>query len=229
MTDRDSTTRTRARTPGEEDHPPSTAVHWGVTDPTESGTFGDTNAMHEGRKQTKAWPALCREQGRAERRVGKAPSEMPSFQPYWGKPAVRNDRGDRGDVGIIRSPVRASILPDFGVAEEIETSEGAAVDGTRLGGTVERSDAGGEVVETGEVFAVAAVAPEQDVREGGEAVDVLFDGSKGVACWALLMFYLAVVLEGGDVVGGGLDAQDEGEFVVDLDRGFAETMLDAGA
>src|SRR5215813_2762508 len=112
----------------------------------------------------------------------------------------------------------------FGVAEEIETSEGAAVDGTRLGETVERSDAGGEVVETGEVFEVAAVAPEQDVREGGEAVDVLFDGSKGVACWALLMFYLAVVLEGGDVVGGGLDAQDEGEFVVDLDRGFAETM-----
>ena len=37
---------------------------------------------------------------------------MPSFQPYWGKPAVRKDRGDRGDVGIIRSPVRASILPD---------------------------------------------------------------------------------------------------------------------
>src|SRR5262249_49144296 len=30
------------------------------------------------------------------------------------KPAVRNDRGDRGDVGIIRSPVRASILPDCG-------------------------------------------------------------------------------------------------------------------
>jgi hypothetical protein len=33
-------------------------------------------------------------------------------QPYRGKPAVRNDRGDRGNVGIIRSPVRASILPD---------------------------------------------------------------------------------------------------------------------
>ena len=39
---------------------------------------------------------------------------MPSFQPYWGKPAVRTDRGDPGDVGIIRSPVRASILPDCG-------------------------------------------------------------------------------------------------------------------
>src|ERR1700751_5652079 len=42
------------------------------------------------------------------------------------------------------------------------------------------------------------------------------------------MFYLAVVLESGDVVGGGLDAQNEAEFVVDLDRGFAEAMLDAG-
>jgi len=26
-----------------------------------------------------------------------------------------NDRGDRGNVGIIRSPIRASILPDHGV------------------------------------------------------------------------------------------------------------------
>src|SRR5947207_14747870 len=42
------------------------------------------------------------------------------------------------------------------------------------------------------------------------------------------MFHLAVVLESGDVVGSGLDAQDEAKFVVDLDRGFAETMLDAG-
>ena len=40
---------------------------------------------------------------------------------------------------------------------------------------------------------------------------------------------LAVVLESGDVVGGGLDAQDEGEFVINLDRRSAETMLDAGS
>src|SRR5947208_8510710 len=43
------------------------------------------------------------------------------------------------------------------------------------------------------------------------------------------MFHLAVVLESGDVVGGGLDTQDEVEFVVNLDRGLTETMLDAGA
>src|SRR5215471_10927738 len=54
-------------------------------------------------------------------------------------------------------------------------------------------------------------------------------GARGVACWTVPMFYLAVVLERGDVIGGGLDAQDEGEFVVDLDRGLAKAMLDAGA
>ena len=48
---------------------------------------------------------------------GKAPLEMPAFQPYRGKPAVRNDREGRGNVGIIRSPVRASNLPDGGGRE----------------------------------------------------------------------------------------------------------------
>src|SRR5712671_5014781 len=41
---------------------------------------------------------------------------MPAFQPYRGKPAVRNDGEGRGNVGIIRSPVRASTLPDCGGA-----------------------------------------------------------------------------------------------------------------
>jgi len=44
--------------------------------------------------------------------AGKASSDMPALEPYWGKPAVRNLRGDDGDVGIIRSPVRAFVLPD---------------------------------------------------------------------------------------------------------------------
>src|SRR6202162_5535341 len=39
---------------------------------------------------------------------------MPAFQPYRGKPAVRNDRGDGGNVGIIRSPLRATVPPDCG-------------------------------------------------------------------------------------------------------------------
>ena len=67
-------------------------------------------AVHEGRRQT------GRQQVYAGSRLkpltfGKAPPDRPAFQPYWGKPAVRNERGN---VGIMRSPVRASILPDCG-------------------------------------------------------------------------------------------------------------------
>ena len=50
--------------------------------------------------------------GLSRRSPRKAPLGQPAFQPYWGKLAVRNDRGGRGNVGIIRSPIRASILPD---------------------------------------------------------------------------------------------------------------------
>ena len=35
-------------------------------------------------------------------------------------PTRRNDKGDRGDVGIIRSPVRASILPDHVAAGAVD-------------------------------------------------------------------------------------------------------------
>src|SRR5271156_6159182 len=43
---------------------------------------------------------------------GKAPADTSALKPYWGKPAVRNFRGDDGNVGIMRSPVRAIVLPD---------------------------------------------------------------------------------------------------------------------
>jgi hypothetical protein len=48
---------------------------------------------------------------------GKVLSYMPAFQPYRGKPAVRNDREGRGNIGIIRSPICASTLPDCGGRE----------------------------------------------------------------------------------------------------------------
>ena len=54
----------------------------------------------------------------------KALSDRPAFQPYWGKPTVRNDRGDGGNVGIIRSPLRATVLPDHR-----SPSPGSRVDG----------------------------------------------------------------------------------------------------
>src|SRR6516164_3863375 len=45
--------------------------------------------------------------------IGQASSDIPALKPYWGKPAVRNFRGGDGNVGIIRSPVRAIALPDY--------------------------------------------------------------------------------------------------------------------
>jgi hypothetical protein len=41
----------------------------------------------------------------------EGPSDIPALKPYWGKPAVRDFRGSGGNVGIIRSPVRATALP----------------------------------------------------------------------------------------------------------------------
>src|SRR4051795_11891385 len=92
MTDRDSRTRTRARAPGAEGDPPSRAVHHHGRRP---GSVRDNRSdaeVHEGRRQT------GRQQVYAGSRLkplasGKAPPDRPAFQPYWGKPAVRNERG----------------------------------------------------------------------------------------------------------------------------------------
>src|SRR5208337_2910131 len=78
---------------------------------------------------------------------------------------------------------------------------------------------------------ITSVAAEQDLAQIDQAVDGFLNGGEAARGWSLPMFYLSVVLEGGHVVGRGLDAQDVAELVVhlDLDRGIAEAMLDAGA
>ena len=45
--------------------------------------------------------------------VGQARSDRLALKPYWGKPDVRNFREGDGNVGILRSPVRAIALPDL--------------------------------------------------------------------------------------------------------------------
>jgi hypothetical protein len=93
--------------------PHSKAVHRGVVGPAQNGKTESDYEVHEGQRQTMSPSANA---GSRLKRwcVGKALSDMPAFQPYWGKPAVRNDRGDGGNVGIIRSPLRATVLPDCG-------------------------------------------------------------------------------------------------------------------
>src|SRR6202521_4448414 len=111
MTDRDTTTRTRARAPGVGGVFHRMAVQDRVLRPdSERTTVATTKCTKGGCKleggRQRAGAGLPRRSPR------KAPLGQPAFQPYWGKLAVRNDRGDRGNVGIIRSPIRASILPD---------------------------------------------------------------------------------------------------------------------
>ena len=87
------------------------AVHHRVHGLTLSGTTGVTTRCTKGGCKPDVGQRMPGA-GLSWLELGKAPPDKPAFQPYWGKPAVRNDRGDRGDVGIIRSPVPASILPD---------------------------------------------------------------------------------------------------------------------
>jgi hypothetical protein len=64
---------------------------------------------------TQSRESRCKQRARramANQLAGKAASEIPALKPYRGKPAVRNFRGGNGNVGIIRSPVRAIALPD---------------------------------------------------------------------------------------------------------------------
>jgi hypothetical protein len=112
MTDRDTTTRTRARAPGVGGVFHRMAVHDRVLRPdSERTTVATTKCTKSGCKLDggRRMPGA----GLSRRSPRKAPLGQSAFQPYWGKLAVRNDRGDRGNVGIIRSPIRASILPDL--------------------------------------------------------------------------------------------------------------------
>ena len=100
---------------------------------------------------------------------------------------ARSAQAHAGDVEARTLQGREQAL--FDAAEKIETLESAPFDGTRLGETVERSDASREVVQTGEVFEIAAVATEQDLTEVVEAVDGLSDGGEAAGCRALPMFH----------------------------------------
>ena len=103
--------------------------HGGALSSPRPGTVWDDrrdHEMHEGRTQTGCQTAHAG--SRLKPLIArKAPLGKPALQPYWGKPAVRNDRGVRGNVGIIRSPIRASILPDHKISETWKIPAGLLV------------------------------------------------------------------------------------------------------
>src|SRR5215467_7207517 len=97
-------------------YPTSMAAHDRAPLPTQCGISEVASTRAKGRYKpniTRCMPGA----GLSRLMNGKVLPYMPVFQPYRGKPAVRNDREGRGNVGIIRSPVRASTLPDGGGRE----------------------------------------------------------------------------------------------------------------
>jgi len=81
------------------------AVHHRATLPTQSGSSGRaTECAKDGGKPVvaKGMPGA----GLSGTTTGKAPPERPALKPYWGKPAVRNFRGARGN-GATASAKRA--------------------------------------------------------------------------------------------------------------------------
>jgi hypothetical protein len=67
------------------------------------------------------------------------------LKPYWGKPTVRNFREGDGNVGIIRSPVRAIALPNRFIDVTVGPSVGQAESWSAptLGKSAESQDRGG--------------------------------------------------------------------------------------
>ena len=99
MMDRDSITRTGARAPGVE-----------RLGSLARRCLTRASSLTQGREYT-VKAVGTKDEGKPGF-SGKALSDIPALKPYRGKLAVRNFRGGNGNVGIIRSPVRAIALPD---------------------------------------------------------------------------------------------------------------------
>jgi len=111
---RDNITRTGARAPGVERQ--QSLAWWCLATQEADGAERRQNRCEWRARRMEANRGLVPGMpgaGLTGRNFGKALSETPALEPYWGKPAVRNLREDNGNVGIIRSPVRAIVLPDL--------------------------------------------------------------------------------------------------------------------
>jgi hypothetical protein len=83
---------------------------WGEAERT-ARTDVFASASSQTQSRASRWQRRAR-RAMANQYAGKASPDIPALRPYRGKPAVRNFREDDGNVGIIRSPVRAIVLPD---------------------------------------------------------------------------------------------------------------------
>ena len=137
------------------------AAHDRALGPTQCGNTEVDYEVREGWTQTRC--RLAYAGSRLKRATpGKAPPDRPAFQPYWGKPAVRNDREGRGDVGI--GPIRASTLPDCGGCPVMDIPTAIDFNGSFAG-----------VRNLGAKFVSPVKVEIFNFRSLGENVGVIFD------------------------------------------------------
>ena len=116
---------------------------------------------------------------------------------------------------------------DVAIIEQIESTVGAVVGTHGFGYLVEPFNAVGGIVDGGEKLNVAAVGVEQELDEVLEAVNIFLHRRELKGGCPVAVYYLAVVFEKGDVVGGCLDAQHDAVFIVHFNGGFSHVVLDA--
>jgi hypothetical protein len=116
MSARDNTTRAGAKDPWGREALPLAQRHadalarsglraWPSGEPWTRAKGDDKRVARWGTGRVSAF-SVRRDAGRQV-----APDTL-ALKPYWGEPTVRNFREGDGNVGIIRSPVRAIALPD---------------------------------------------------------------------------------------------------------------------
>src|SRR5579885_2474329 len=117
----------------------------------------------------------------------------------------------------------------FGALEEVQSLDRAVGISFLLGQAIQCPNAVAMILDGGEELQVPAIASEEDLAQIDEAVDRLLQRGEFASGAAFAGFHLAVVLEKGHVVDGGLDAQHEADLVVHLHLRLSQAMLDAGA
>ena len=117
----------------------------------------------------------------------------------------------------------------LGLVKEVEAFDAMPINFFGCGELVEAAIAGGEIVESGKKFEIAAVAAVEYLAQIDQTVNRLLDCSQFSGGVPIAVFHLAVVLEEGNIVGRGLYTQHTTEFIVHLDGVLAQAMLDAGA
>ena len=113
--------------------------------------------------------------------------------------------------------------------EEVEAGIGTAFLGDGLGEFIQLVPPVARILEGGQELQVAPIGGFQQLAQSRQAVDGLPQGSLFGFFASVPVFYLAVVLEKGDIVDRGLDPENQAELVVELERHRPHGVFDPRA